>query len=99
MSTPEGQVKKKLVAILKRMGAYYFFPATHGYGRSGVPDVVGCFDGNFFAIECKAESKKPTALQLREMEQIALNGGAVFVYDGTMEDAEVAQRIMQGGVK
>lgn len=87
MPTPESKVKKKLVEILKQMGAYYFFPATHGYGRSGVPDVVGCFDGNFFAIECKAEGKKPTALQLREIDQIALNGGVVFVYDGTMDTA------------
>ena len=40
--TPEGKVKKKIVAYLKEIGAYYFFPATGGYGKSGVPDIVGC---------------------------------------------------------
>ena len=50
-ATPEKKVKDKVVAILKRFGVYYFFPATHGYGRSGVPDIICCFKGFFLAIE------------------------------------------------
>ena len=91
--TPEGIVKKKIVSILKSIGAYYFFPATHGYGRSGVPDIVGCYDGGFFAIEVKAEGKKPTALQENEIRQIVSQRGIAFVYDGTMPNQEVIQRI------
>ena len=52
--TPEQKVKKKVVAQLKEMGAYYFTPMTGGYGYSGVPDIVGCYKGYFFGIECKA---------------------------------------------
>ena len=48
-ATPEKRVKDKVVAILKQEGAYYFFPATHGYGRSGVPDIVACVSGLFLA--------------------------------------------------
>lgn len=94
MATPENTVKKKLEKILKYIQAYYFFPATHGYGRSGVPDVVGCYDGIFFAIECKAEGKEPTALQEYELRQIVKQHGVAFVYDGTMPDAEVIHRII-----
>lgn len=94
--TPEGIVKKKLVTILKSIGAYYFFPATHGYGRSGVPDIVGCLHGQFFAIEVKAEGKKPTALQEHEMKQIRAVGGTAFVYDGTMSDEEIICKIVEG---
>ena len=36
--TPEKKVKQTVVKILKEIGAYYFFPATGGYGRNGVPD-------------------------------------------------------------
>ena len=36
-STPEKKVKDKVVKILKYYGVYYFFPATYGMGRSGVP--------------------------------------------------------------
>ena len=54
--TPEKKVKQRVVNILKNMDeeVYYFFPATGGYGRSGVPDIVVCFDGMFYGIECKA---------------------------------------------
>ena len=79
MVTPESKVKKKVVDLLKQYEIYYFFPATHGYGRSGVPDIVCCVRGYFLAIECKAGTNKPTALQLREIEQIQKAKGVAFV--------------------
>ena len=82
-ATPEKRVKDKVVGILKSEGAYYFFPATHGFGRSGVPDVVACVNGHFLAIECKAGSNKPTALQVREIENIRLAGGVAVVVNET----------------
>jgi Holliday junction resolvase len=77
--TPEGKVKAKVVKILREEGVYYFFPATHGYGRSGVPDIICCVAGRFLAIECKAGTNKPTALQVHEIEQIRSAGGVVVV--------------------
>lgn len=77
--TPEKKVKDKVVKILKSYDAYYFFPATHGFGRSGVPDVVCCVLGKFIAIECKAGNNQPTALQQREIEAIKQVGGVAFV--------------------
>jgi Holliday junction resolvase len=77
--TPEAKVKAKVVGILKDEGAYYFFPATHGFGRSGVPDIVACVNGHFLAIECKAGKNKPTALQVREIEHIRRCGGVAVV--------------------
>ena len=78
-ATPEKRVKDKVVGILKDEGAYYFFPATHGYGRSGVPDIVACVSGRFLGIECKAGKNKPTALQVREIESIRKAGGVAVV--------------------
>ena len=77
--TPESKVKEKVVKILKEHGVYYFFPATHGYGRSGVPDIICCYKGQFVAIECKAGNNKPTALQQRELKNIMTSGGHAFV--------------------
>ena len=77
--TPEAAVKAKVVAILKDEDVYYFFPATHGYGRSGVPDIVCCVNGLFVAIECKAGNNKPTALQVREIERIRRANGCALV--------------------
>ena len=77
--TPEAKVKKKVVAQLKEMGAYYFYPVTGGYGFSGVPDIVGCYKGIFFGIECKAGSNKPTALQDKNLTDIRNQKGIAVV--------------------
>ena len=84
--TPEKVVKDKVVSVLKAEDVYYFFPATHGYGRSGVPDIVACVNGWFLGIECKAGKNKPTALQVREIEAIRRNNGVAVVVDETNWD-------------
>jgi len=87
--TPEAKVKKVVVRQLKLLGAYYFYPVTGGYGMSGVPDIVGCFQGKFFGIECKAGSNKPTPLQRKNLLDIKLAGGiAVVVNEKNMDDIE-----------
>jgi Holliday junction resolvase len=91
--TPEAKVKKKVVDVIKKNGAYYFFPATGGYGRSGVPDIVGCYRGVFFAIECKAGTNKPTALQEAEMGKIKqANGCVLVVNEDNISDVEILLR-------
>mgnify|MGYP000208024567 CR=1 FL=1 len=78
-STPEKLVKQKVVKLLKAQGIYYFSPMTHGFGRSGVPDIICCIDGKFLGIECKAGNNKPTALQEKEMQAIRDAGGRAVV--------------------
>jgi Holliday junction resolvase len=79
--TPERRVKEQVKKQLKEFGQdiYYFFPATGGYGRNGVPDIIGCLKGNFFAIECKAGRGTTTALQDIEIAKIKQAGGSVWV--------------------
>jgi len=77
--TPEAKVKKKVVRILKEAGAYYFYPVTGGFGRSGVPDVVACYKGRFIGIECKAGKNKPTPLQQKNLDDITKEGGLAYV--------------------
>ena len=84
--TPEAKIKAKVVAQLKKLGAYYFYPVTGGFGSSGVPDIVGCFKGRFFGIECKANGNKPTELQRLNLARIELNGGVALVIDETNVD-------------
>jgi len=77
--TPEAKVKKKAVQILKQYGAYYFYPVTGGYGRSGVPDIIACYKGRFIGIECKAGTNKPTALQQKNLTDIETADGVALV--------------------
>jgi Holliday junction resolvase len=77
--TPERKVKQQVVALLKEAGAYYFFPAANGLGRSGIPDIIVCYKSRFIAIECKAGKGQTTALQERELKRIGEAGGAALV--------------------
>jgi hypothetical protein len=89
--TPEGKIKDKVRAMLKAHKVWYFLPGNNGYGKSGIPDFVGCVGGRFFGIECKADaSKKPTELQLKCAADITKAGGRWFLVcdDESLDEAE-----------
>jgi hypothetical protein len=89
MSTPESKTKEIIKRILKKRGAFYFMPATGGYGISGASDFVGCYRGRFFSIEAKAGDNKPTALQLKFMVQVTQVGGISIWVNETDAEAGV----------
>ena len=77
--TPEAKVKKVVVNQLRNLGAYYFYPVTGGYGRSGVADIVRGYQGKFFGIECKAGNNTPTPLQQINLDDIEKQNGIALV--------------------
>lgn len=85
--TPEGKVKAKVVAILKKYNVWYHFVANNGYGSAGCPDILACVKGRFLALEIKADaSKKPTALQQLSIDKIhAAQGLAMVVHDSNLD--------------
>ena len=44
-----------------------------------MPDIIGCYKGRFFGIECKAGKNKTTALQDREISLIHNAEGVAWV--------------------
>ena len=93
--TPEAKVKAKVKKILDAAGAYHFMPATGGFGRSGVPDFIGCLNGVFFGVECKAGTNKPTALQLKEMRKIMdTKGYCVVVNETNVEELNALPKVL-----
>ena len=94
--TPEKKVKDAVTKILRAWDAYYFFPATGGYGRSGVPDIIACYKGYFMGIECKAGTRQLTKLQERELERITAAGGFAFtVNEYNLDDVELILRTIE----
>ena len=91
-NTPEGKVKAKVKALLDKYNIYHFMPATGGYGRSGIPDIICCANGKFLAIECKAHGGRLTALQRRELDRIELASGVCYVIYG--EDVGPLEEIL-----
>jgi Holliday junction resolvase len=87
--TPEAAVKAAVRKVLDRLGIYHFMPPGMGLGRSGIPDIIGCYNGRFIAIECKAGKGKTTTLQERELQLIkAAYGFAVVVREDNLEELE-----------
>ena len=84
--TPEAKVKQQVRRMLDEMGIYYFFPPANGYGRAGIPDIIGCCLGRFIAIECKAGKNTTTALQERELQRITDAGGFSFIANEHNQD-------------
>ena len=75
MNTPEKYEKEAICEYLDSIKAWYCKPATFGYGKSGVPDIIACIDGQFWGFEVKREGKKPTPIQLRRGSEIQEAGG------------------------
>jgi hypothetical protein len=95
--TPEGKIKdivaeclewhkiypaKKAGAFPPEVAGWYIMPTTAGLGVKGIPDFIGFYRQQFFAIETKAPGKKPTGFQALQIAAIRQAGGAVFVVDG-----------------
>jgi Holliday junction resolvase len=88
--TPETKVKRKVTVILNKYDAYFFFPPSNGFGRTGIPDIIVCYCGQFIAIECKAGKNTTTALQRRELRAIEDAGGYALVINETNIDQVTA---------
>jgi hypothetical protein len=91
--TPEGKIKKKVTAVLKKHGCYYFMPVQTGFGKKTL-DYLICHGGYFFAVETKAPGKSPTALQQATIREIKAAGGTSFVIDSE-EGANLLDRFLE----
>jgi len=84
--TPEGKVKQEVKKVLAEYNCWYYMPVQTGYGVSGIPDFVGCCNGKFFAVECKAYGGKLTLAQEVNLRKIVACGGKTMtVYPGTKD--------------
>ena len=82
-ATPESKVKAKVKAWLQAQGIWYCMPIGTGYGSSGVPDFICCWNGRMLAIETKAPGKRnnTTLLQDKQIAAIRAAGGTAIVID------------------
>lgn len=68
---------------------WWYKPQAGTYGRSGVPDYIGCISGRMFGIEAKANGNTLTTLQRNQLTQIHKAGGEIFVINGITEDRQI----------
>ena len=72
----ESQLQSKVLEELRKYG--WFYKASDRY-QAGIPDIIGCIEGRFYAFELKIVGNSPTPFQLYQMKGIYREGGHVFV--------------------
>jgi hypothetical protein len=91
MSTkPETRLQRKIRKGLKRnVGGWWV--KIHGgpFQAAGIPDLLGCVEGQFFALEVKRpdDTKGATEIQERVMKQIRTKGKGVSCVIESLEEA------------
>tara|TARA_B110000495_G_scaffold199881_1_gene214087 strand:+ start:529 stop:924 length:396 start_codon:yes stop_codon:yes gene_type:complete len=85
--TPEGKVKDACKKELKKRGIWFYMPVQNGMGVVGIPDIIGCWNGWFIAIETKAKGKKAgvTTNQAQRLKEIHAAKGLALVIDDVEE--------------
>lgn len=79
----ESRLQKKIKESLEKTYEGSFWYVVHGgpYQRRGIPDIVGCLNGIFIAIEVKLPGKEHTltGIQKHTIAQINESGGMAFM--------------------
>lgn len=86
MRTPEGTVKDKVKAVLKKHGAWWHMAVVNGMGEPTL-DFTVCLNGWAIFIEAKAPGKKPTPRQRVTIAEMEAAGAQVFVVSNPDEVA------------
>ena len=66
----------------------------HGgmYGTAGIPDIIACVDGRFYAFEVKTAMGKATPLQSATLRKITAAGGVAAIVRSVGEVRELLER-------
>ena len=79
-NTKESDIVAAILRYLRTVPGCFAWK-THGgmYGTAGIPDIIACVEGRFFAFEVKTESGKVTPLQAATIQKILVAGGMAAV--------------------
>ena len=80
MAGLEAKDQSKILAHLEEEGAWVI--KTQSTNKNGTPDILGCLNGRFIAVEVKTTSGTLSRLQELKLQQIERAGGIAFVAYG-----------------
>jgi Holliday junction resolvase len=76
----EKEITREIINFLRACGCFCFKHWSGPMSRRGVSDLLGCLPGGrALAIECKRPGGRPTAEQVRFLEDIKSRGGLAFI--------------------
>lgn len=87
----EAAVVRRIQRLLTSRGAW--FVKTTGVSKVGCPDLIACYKGAFFAIECKSARGHTSRKQDYELHRIKDSGGYAIVASTTFEVEQILNTI------
>jgi hypothetical protein len=78
---PEARLQKKMREQLQEeLGGFWFKVWGGPLQQRGIPDLIGCVEGLFFAIEVKYGRGRPSEIQVETIKRIQVYGkGCSFI--------------------
>jgi hypothetical protein len=76
----EKEIVSAILRYLKTVPRCFAWKEHGGmYGTAGIPDIIACIDGRFYAFEVKTEIGRTTKLQDAIIRKILACGGTALV--------------------
>ncbi|MGI6497537.1 MAG: VRR-NUC domain-containing protein [Oscillospiraceae bacterium] len=92
----EKEIVSKILRYLKTVPKCFAWKEHGGiYGTAGIPDIIACIDGRFYAFEVKTPVGKTTKLQEATIRKILACGGNVSVVRSASEVRAVINSSLQ----
>lgn len=92
----EKEIVAKILRYLKTVPRCFAWKEHGGmYGTAGVPDIIACIDGRFYAFEVKTATGKTTAIQNATIRKILACGGTAVVVHSVDEVRAVINGSLQ----
>lgn len=85
---PESRLQQRIrKALEEEVGGWWV--KIHGgpFQDAGIPDLIGCVEGRFFALEVKCEDGRVSSIQTVTMDKIRRKGQGVAAVVLTPEEA------------
>lgn len=96
VSKPESRLQEKIQTALKRSVGGFWFKAHGGaYQKRGLPDLIGCVKGRYFALEVKVPGNEATPLQEATMQKIRDAEGVSCVVESVEEALDAVRKTLR----
>ena len=93
----ENDIVKAILKYLKTVPRCFSWKEHGGmYGTAGIPDIIACIDGGFYAFEVKTDTGKTTALQDATIRKILAAGGTAMVVRSVDEVRNIVEGTILG---
>lgn len=98
MSTqPESRLQRRIREALEIEFPRSFWFKVHGgpFTRAGIPDLVGCVNGRFFALEVKQPGEEASRVQRKRIAQLTRAGATSDVVESPEEAIAIVTRAIR----